>query len=540
MKKIYILYIFILFCAFSCLDGVNMSDERQNADLPQLITEEVPDKVTFYSATLSASIESANGYEITARGFIYGSDNTLKGNRDSISVPLETNGIGDFSLELEGLLPHTEYYYVAFATNGKGTQYSKILKFKTWSETPTLETEDPKNIQDGNALISGLIISIGAAPVEECGICFSTTSENPIYDTDSTIVSSNLNTEFSIPLDKLAGSQSYYIRAYAKNSYGIAYGTTKILQTPNIWEKMADFGGKGRMAYTTFVISDYFYVAAGEDENSYFLNDLWVYNPASNTWTSKSLIPPYSRKAPSSFVIGHKGYIGLGISGSNPNLSDFYFYQPNRNEWLNIEKSFPGQAREYSSSFSLNNCGYIIGGQFTDGLLEYKSLSDAWKYENTNDTWNWKSITPFPVPIHEALTFVYNNKAFVGLGSSSKPGSYTYYDKIWMYNPDADSWNVVATVPGEFNYKNGGITGATVVDDYAYIIDGNNRIWTLNLNNYEWSKKSEMTIPKAYSDNQCMFAYKNESKNEHEIFVGLNHLSTYFYKYRPYWDNPVK
>ncbi len=540
MKKIYIVYIFILFCAFSCLEDVNMPEERQNADTPILTTKERPDTITYNSVILSAGIESANGYKITARGFIYALDNSLKEGRDSISLPLGMQeGLGDFDVELKDLLPDKQYYYVAFATNNKGTQYSKLLNFKTSPKTPILKTGDPENVHGGTALIPGTISSIGAAPVEECGICFSLSSSLPEYEADSVILSSVTGNKFAVFLTELAGSQTYYVRAYAKNSYGVGYGEVITFKTPDIWESVAVFGGKGRISYTTFTIANNFYVAAGEDANSYLLNDMWEYNPGSNTWTSKTNVPSNSRKALSSFVIGNKGYIGLGISAFMPNLSDIYPYQQNKNEWNN-DIAFQGQARAYACAFSLNNNGYIVGGRITEYEREYRTLSDAWKYEYTGSTWVWKSIKPFPVPIHEGISFVSGDKAFVGLGVCSKTGGDEYYNSIRRYDPESDSWEKVTTVPDDFNYRNGGVTGVTVVENRAYIIDGNNSIWVLNLENFQWSKKSEMPVPTSDSDNQCMFSYKNESKNEYEIFVGLNHLKTYFYKYRPSWDNPVK
>ena len=542
MKKNYLIYIFIIFCAFSCLEDITMPEERQNTDRPILNVEKNPHAITYTSATLSANIESANGYKISARGFIYGLDSSLEGYTDSISISLGDNyGIGNFEFELKNLTPDTKYYYVAFATNDKGTQYSEIKEFSTWSETPTIETGDPIDIFAGNATIPGIITFIGAASIEECGICYSLTSENPVYGEDNTVAYQNSEYQFEITLNKLAGSQTYYIRSYAKNSYGIAYGQTKILQTPAIWEKAPNFDGAGRINYTTFTMSDNFYIAAGESGNSYSFNDMWEFNVAENCWKVKANFPRIPRKALSSFVIGTRAYIGLGISNEAPNLSDIYTYHQYNNSW-GAEISFPGQARAYACSFSIANdsSGYIIGGRITEGEREYRTLSDAWKYDGNSSS--WKSIADFPVPIHEGISFISGNKAFVGLGACVTPGADVYYNSIWKYDQVNDLWERVTTVPDAFNYRNGGITGVTVIENDAYIIDGNNHIWALNLNSYIWTKKSEMPLPvefKSLADNQCMFSYKNGSRNEYEIFTGLNHLSQLFYKYRPEWDNPV-
>ena len=536
MKKNYLIYIFVIFCTFSCLEDITMPNERQDTDRPILIVEKSPHTITYTSATLSANIESANGYKISARGFIYGSDNSLEGYTDSISIPLGDNyGIGNFEFELKNLTPGTKYYYMAFATNNKGTQYSEIKEFSTWTETPIIETGNPVNIYAGNATISGVITFIGAAPIEECGICYSLTSENPVYEQDNTVAYLNSEHQFEVTLNKLAGSQTYYIRSYAKNSYGIAYGQTKVLQTPAIWEKAPSFIGGGRISYTTFTISDNFYVVAGESGSSYSFNDVLAFNVAENKWENKANFPRLPRKALSSFVIEGKAYIGLGISDDAPNFICTYHHY--NNAW-GAEMSFSEHTRAYACSFSINNNGYVVGGRITKSEREFQTLSDVWKYESDGN--NWKPIANFPVPIHEGISFVSGDKAFVGLGACVTPGVDVYYNSIWEYDLENDSWKKATTVPDAFNYKNGGITGVTVIENNAYIIDGNNYVWVLNLDSYEWTKKSEMHSDfKSLTDNHCMFAYRNNSKNEYEIFTGLNHLSQLFYKYRPEWDNPV-
>ena len=541
MKKNYIICILLAFCTFSCIEDVNMPEERKNTDKPVLTAEKNPEAVTYNSATLNANIESANGYKIFARGFIYGLDSSLTGDTDSISTSLGDNyGLGSFELELKNLLPDTKYYYVAFATNEKGTQYSEVMEFSTWPEIPIVETGDFGDIYAGNALISGNITYIGATPIEECGICFSLTSEKPVYEDDNTVAYHDTENIFAVTLNKLAGSRSYYVRAYAKNNRGVAYGETKILQTPAIWENAPEFPGAGRISYTVFTVSNNFYVAAGENKDSYPLNDLWEFKPASNSWSSKTYMSGYPKKAPSSFVIGNKAYVGFGISGLAANLSEILSYQQNVNDWRNVETPFPGKARSYACSFSIDSIGYIVGGRFTEGDRDYQTLSDVWKYEYNGSAWVWKSMAPFPVPIHEGVSFAYGNKAFVGLGTCIKSAGDLYYNSIWTYDQENDSWEKITTIPTGFNFRNGGITGVTVVENNAYLIDGSNQIWVLNLDSYVWNKKSDMPISRSLADNQCMFSYRNESTNEYEVFVGLNHLSTHFYKYRPEWDNPVK
>lgn len=529
MKKFNIFYIFILFCVFSCLEDINMPGGRINTSLPILKVNEAGE-ITYNSIMVNAVIESANGYEITSRGFIYGLNSNLRNDGNNISVPLEGDGIGNFSYKINNLKANTKYYYIAYAVNAKGIQYSDVFDFTTWSETPTVRTENALDVMDGNITFSGSIISSGATPIEKCGICWSINSENPVYNVDNTYIHSSVEEHFYTELHKMTGGKIYYFRAFAINSYGISYGETISLPTPLIWEELQPFPDEGRILPTTFTIFQNFYVVAGDANNSIPQNSLYEYNLISDTWQKKADYPGVTRKAPSSFVLGNRAFVGLGIPGSGGGvLSDFNFYMQNHNQWYEIDTKFPSnEARGYALSFSINDIGYIVGGQIFN-YPRYETLKDVWTYELVDGVGVWDKKKDFPVSTMIGIAFSFNNRAFVGLGMSLSP--IKYYNQIWEYNHIDDSWEVITTVPNDFDLAEGGITTVTIVEEKAYIIDGINQVWIFDLNTKEWEKKSIM--PGEISPNQCMFS------KQHDIYVGLKRNSSVFYKYRPFWDNPV-
>ncbi|MDR1368964.1 MAG: hypothetical protein LBJ72_02385 [Dysgonamonadaceae bacterium] len=529
MKKVYIFCIFILFCAISCLEDVNMPKERQNVDMPTLKAE-VPDpnEITYKSAVIKANIESASGYKIISRGFIYGSDRDLNERRNIVPKPLEDNGTGRISHEIEGLTPYTDYYFVAYAENTKGTRYSDTLVFRTKSEAPIVKTENAVNISDGSATFPGAIVSEGAAPIEECGICWSLTSENPAYNIDKTYRISGMVSHFDTILHKMSGSATYYFRAFARNSFGISYGETVALQTPLIWEVLQAFPEGGRLAPATFTISQNFYLAAGEDENSRFVGTVYEYNTTSETWIKRDSLAE-ARKAPSAFVISNRAYVGFGRSVKEwTSLKDFQYYMPNLNEWNTLFPEFPDRAREYAPAFSINNVGYIIGGRVAE-YPRYEILDEVWAYELIDGIGNWKKKEPFPVSIMGGITFASGESVFVGLGMSLSP--FKIHNTIWEYQYKTERWDVFTTVPENFDLAEGGVTAVTAIEEEAYVVDGRNQLWILDLRTKEWVNKNVM--PGEISPSQCMFS------KQHEIYVGIKKYSPAFYKYRPYWDNPL-
>ena len=74
-----------------------------------------------------------------------------------------------------------------------------------------------------SALISGKIESDGGLPILSCGICYSTTSEEPILADSMYIESTQIADSFVCELTNLTVVTTYYARAYAINSIGTSY-----------------------------------------------------------------------------------------------------------------------------------------------------------------------------------------------------------------------------------------------------------------------------------------------------------------------------
>ncbi len=85
-----------------------------------------------------------------------------------------------------------------------------------------ISTSDPVAVNAEGAMVGGSITSDGGAPVTERGICFGI---EPAPDvTDSVIICGSGTGNFDYTLTGLTGGTTYYVRAYAKTSVGVAYG----------------------------------------------------------------------------------------------------------------------------------------------------------------------------------------------------------------------------------------------------------------------------------------------------------------------------
>ena len=165
-----------------------------------------------------------------------------------------------------------------------------------------------------------------------------------------------------------------------QNNTGYLLDFWKYDPVNDAWTQMGNFPGAGRnhICYATFVIGNKGYWGTGAGIPPGFYNDWWEYEPSTDIWTQKaSLLVSQQRFGATAFSIGNKGYLGLGFGGS-PNgtfLNDLLMYDPTANSWSS-ETSFPGIARYDAPSFVVNNKAYVGTGANSNGLC----FTDFWEF----------------------------------------------------------------------------------------------------------------------------------------------------------------
>ena len=181
--------------------------------------------INYTKANVSAEVTDQGGAEVKSKGFVYG----ISGG--SLDTVFCGSGIGVFSADLNNLQPNTTYVYEAFAKNSGGTGTSGKVTINTRDhELPVVKTSEVENVGSATASCGGNVISDGGANVTERGVCWST-NHNPIVSESHTSSGNGLG-EFSCNMTNLSANTTYYVRAYAKNSKGTAYGEEKSFTSP--------------------------------------------------------------------------------------------------------------------------------------------------------------------------------------------------------------------------------------------------------------------------------------------------------------------
>ena len=170
------------------------------------------------SATCGGDVNSDGGATVTARGVCWSAspNPTISG-----SYTTDGTGTGSFTSNLTGLTAGTTYYVRAYATNSVGTAYGNEVSFVA-AVLPVVNTATPTNIMATSATCGGNVTNDGSAVVTDRGVCWSTT-HNPTTSNSHTTDGSGTGS-FTSSLTGLTTGTTYYVRAYATNSLGTAYG----------------------------------------------------------------------------------------------------------------------------------------------------------------------------------------------------------------------------------------------------------------------------------------------------------------------------
>ena len=115
-------------------------------------------------------------------------------------------------------------------TKGVGISV-RCLRDETISTTPKVTTSSVYNVSPTSADCGGNISFDGGAEVVERGLCYSM-SKNPTIDDSKIVLGSGVG-DFSTTLSGLSSGTLYYIRAYATNSEGTAYGENVMVMPGN-------------------------------------------------------------------------------------------------------------------------------------------------------------------------------------------------------------------------------------------------------------------------------------------------------------------
>ena len=238
MKKLSLFLVALTMILFSC---------KPEVEKPTVVTKSVGE-VTKTSAKVVGQVAADGGADVTERGVCWSTDGTPT--ILDFSVKDTEGGLGIYEIAFTDLVPNTQYYVRAYAINEAGTGYGDEKTFVTVDpegpedpenpeqpeqpenpenpeepevpEQPVVTTAEVTGITCYTAVSGGEVTFDGNVTVTARGICWGT-SPNPTIEDNKTTDGTGVG-GFTSNLSNLEHNTTYYVRAYATNEVGTAYG----------------------------------------------------------------------------------------------------------------------------------------------------------------------------------------------------------------------------------------------------------------------------------------------------------------------------
>jgi hypothetical protein len=217
--------------------------------------------ITLTSADIAAVVTSTGTTPVTQHGIVWSKTNQNPTTADSVLSLGALAAPASYTSSLSNLSPATTYYVRAFFTNSAGTNYGNVVSFTTLSNTvPSVTTDSVISITGTSATAKGNITNIGGSPVTQYGHVWSSVNNVPtINDSKTQLGAASAAINFSSQLTGLFAGTTYYVRSYAINSGGTAYGQVLTFTTAS--------SGNNLPTVTTGNISSVTFSTANADGN---------------------------------------------------------------------------------------------------------------------------------------------------------------------------------------------------------------------------------------------------------------------------------
>ncbi len=264
-----------------------------------------------------------------------------------------------FTVTFSGLQANTTYFYLYEYSNGVDKIMTGAKNFTTNDYTmPTVTTNDVTNITATSATCGGNVTDDGGLTVTVRGVCWST-SQNPTTSDSHTTDGTGIGNYTSYMTD-MTSNTTYYVRSYATNSIGTAYGEQKTFKTPIVTPAGA--------------VAGLFSVSA--TQQVFFSQGNLQYQASTNTWRFAENQYDYIGSANSNISSSYSGWIDLFGSGTSGYNHGAVCYQPY------------STSQTYSDYYAYGSYTYNLNDQTGKADWGYNAISNG-----GNTTNSWRTLT---------------------------------------------------------------------------------------------------------------------------------------------------
>jgi N-acetylneuraminic acid mutarotase len=213
-------------------------------------------------------------------------------------------------------------------------------------------------------------------------------------------------------------------------------------------------------AAASAVINGRLYVAGGTRFNDPVqfgpFNTLYSYDPTTDTWTTLAPMPTPEADTVAANVNGELYVVG-GVSQfvtNNPRNAVLQVYDPSTNTWT-TKASMP-TARALAEAAAINGQLYVVGGTANNTNSGYTGALEV--YDPATDTWSSRASMPTPRQVFAADAV--NGQLFAIGGDPGGGVPQTAANEV--YDPGTDTWAAAAPMPTARYGMASGVIGTTI------------------------------------------------------------------------------
>ena len=216
--------IFIVLISVAFIPALNSC---KRVTVPTVTTVEITG-ITQTNAVSGGNVIDDGGAKIYGQGISW---NNIQNPTLASRFVNDRTGTSFFNLTMFDLTPNTTYYVRAYAFNSEGISYGNEVSFSTSPIVLAIvSTTDVTSIGAVRAVCGGSITFNGGATIIAKGICWDT-KELPTIGLTTKTIDGTGTESFTSEIKGLLPNTTYYVRAYATNSLGTAYGDQHSFKT---------------------------------------------------------------------------------------------------------------------------------------------------------------------------------------------------------------------------------------------------------------------------------------------------------------------
>ncbi len=251
---------------------------------------------------------------------------------------IDSKKTSEVNIKINYLLANTNYIVKSYAKRKDNKiQYGAEVAFTTKAfEIPSVITKNVLNIEYNSLTFNGSVVSNGGSKLINMGVCWSLNS-NPII-TDNKIIINGDSSYFSTQINNLNSYTKYFIRAFASNATGTAYGT--ILEVTTKLKPIIQGNGvtdiEGNI-YASVIIGDAEWMAENLKVTKLNDNTDLQLEIRDASWGSAGLWPRYCWYK--NEEVKYKNLYGAlydGLSAENVKICPSGWHVPNNIEWSKL------------------------------------------------------------------------------------------------------------------------------------------------------------------------------------------------------------